>query len=719
MDTEALRTFMKGNGMDADRFLKMMARVDLKSDPIRPNAPTPPTSATALFAPNAAATGRRPQNDRIQMLARNPDGLDDLCPPNTTNRATCFVRGNVFKAKAERQWAAKAYSDARVSYVQAAWEMLGVPVPGAGEVRSEDYARLGSGWDAVDMLGCINGVIACSRQLKDYITALLWVEEAAVVVKNIEIANKLESSFEWTPMQLSALPDYFFERTTSLCLAADIFLAVGNTGCAVHRRWVADEMLAFLPDRLKTSQTRQFDPPLGVDIARLRHPDPQRISSSTIEDPTLQVQGSWQKLSIRKANTLSPRQRCAVMAFDGKLYVLGGEKVTGGPYYRDFWMLDLASLSGWERLPDFLIPKHVMGDFIGYQMTPHRDGAAFVFVGVPMVAIFHLRRRKWAMLDADFIPDAQTPEWPYSRVRDYSAHCVGDKLYIFGGTCPGSAVGTDLFMELDITSKKWRRLGGSAVPKPSAVSPGPRADCSSWVSKDQKQIFFLFGAADRNAAMQHGQVHGHLYSYGYGDLWSWDIGEERWTRERMIGNVPSPRGEMALQHEALDKVVLFGGYSPTVPTWFDEMNDTVTYTYYADTFIGDMTSSSSSSSTNPNPVSWRQVLTRGFPTYRAQSWLVVDSKTGKIYLFSGYKNTTYVPSKGSTSTENKGKDKDKPKPSSRSFLDLWQLKLDVPGGHFTGVDLEEEARTAVVGPWQRCFACGSTGPWKKCGGSGV
>ena len=40
----------------------------------------------------------------------------------------------------------------------------------------------------------------------------------------------------------------------------------------------------------------------------------------------------------------------------------------------------------------------------------------------------------------------------------------------------------------------------------------------------------------------------------------------------------------------------------------------------------------------------------------------------------------------------------------------------MPGGFFEGVDLEEEARTAKAGPWQRCFTCGSAGPWKKCGG---
>lgn len=41
----------------------------------------------------------------------------------------------------------------------------------------------------------------------------------------------------------------------------------------------------------------------------------------------------------------------------------------------------------------------------------------------------------------------------------------------------------------------------------------------------------------------------------------------------------------------------------------------------------------------------------------------------------------------------------------------------MPGGHFEGVDLEDETRTAQAGPWQRCFTCGSAGPWRKCGGA--
>jgi hypothetical protein len=47
---------------------------------------------------------------------------------------------------------------------------------------------------------------------------------------------------------------------------------------------------------------------------------------------------------------------------------------------------------------------------------------------------------------------------------------------------------------------------------------------------------------------------------------------------------------------------------------------------------------------------------------------------------------------------------------------VWQLRLDVPGGDFEGVDLDEEARTEKAGPWQRCFTCGDAGMWKKCSG---
>ena len=136
---------------------------------------------------------------------------------------------------------------------------------------------------------------------------------------------------------------------------------------------------------------------------------------------------------------------------------------------------------------------------------------------------------------------------------------------------------------------------------------------------------------------------------------------------------------------------MFGGHSPTFPTTSLETGRFFNYSYYADTFIW-----------TPSTSIWKQVLTRGFPTYRAQSQLICDTKTGKILLLGGYTASDYIQShKGTVSS---------------CFADLWQLCLDQPGGYFEGVDLDEESRTAQAGPWQRCFACGCAGPWKKCGG---
>ncbi|KAJ7174743.1 hypothetical protein C8R46DRAFT_892211 [Mycena filopes] len=586
--------------------------------------------------------------------------------------------------------------------------MIGTPLPSSGDVRWDVYSGLGHGWNAVDLMGCINGAVECSRQLKEYSVALLWLEEADILDKNLEISANSSFDFtEWTPMKMS-LPDYYFERITTLCLASEVFLAIGNTGSAVHRRWVADEIFAVLPQSLKSAETQRLTPLLGRDIVALRHPDPESAPFVIVRNPELQIHGSWRKLAISKSNALSPRMGSALCAHDGFMYILGGEKpTTEGPWYRDFWMLDLEKLGGWEKLPDFPLPKDLVRDLVGYKLAPSPDGRAFVFTGLPLVPVFDMKRRKWTIVSTTYTPDDQTPDWPYPTFRliEYAAHVVGDRLYVFGGAHRDSIIGTDLLMELHIPSRKWRRLSGSVLPHPSAAGPGPRARGHSWVAKDQQRIFYMFGEADRQAAMMHKQAHGAFYSYGYADLWSWDIKREKWFRERLHGNVPSPRAEVACTYSPhLDKVIVFGGYSPTVPTWFDSLNDTVTYTYYADCHIGTIADAPSSSSKRP-AVSWKQVLTRGFPTYRAQGTLLTDAKTGKVFLFGGYKNTTYVQSKNPSAS------------SQRSFMDIWQLRLNLPGGFFEGVDLEEEARTAKAGPWQRCFACGSTGQWKRCGGS--
>ena len=152
------------------------------------------------------------------------------------------------------------------------------------------------------------------------------------------------------------------------------------------------------------------------------------------------------------------------------------------------------------------------------------------------------------------------------------------------------------------------------------------------------------------------------------------------------------------QNPVLDSTIVYGGYNPEVPTQF-ESGVCFGFTYYADTFVLDHSAAVlDHSAARPR---WRHVVHQGFPTYRAQSALITDPDTGRMYLFGGYTNTDQVPS---------GKDA-----RTRSFRDLWELRLDVPGGHFDEVNLSDE-RSAQMGPWRKCFNCGNTGFWKKCGG---
>jgi hypothetical protein len=42
---------------------------------------------------------------------------------------------------------------------------------------------------------------------------------------------------------------------------------------------------------------------------------------------------------------------------------------------------------------------------------------------------------------------------------------------------------------------------------------------------------------------------------------------------------------------------------------------------------------------------------------------------------------------------------------SRTFGDVWQLLLDVPGGRLADADLRADADAPRMGPWKRCFTC--------------
>lgn len=206
----------------------------------------------------------------------------------------------------------------------------------------------------------------------------------------------------------------------------------------------------------------------------------------------------------------------------------------------------------WEQLPTCHIeePRLLEETVTGYKIVVGPDDKAYYFIGSPFVLYYDLKKSKWGALMTRFQPDDVVPHgwpfWPMCQLQDYTMTCVKNKIYVFGGHHYGVQLGCDLFLELDLSTRLWRRLSGTVKPEtPSFLTPGPRINACSWVSKDQKKIFLMYGDASRLSAKLAKQEHGAYTSYAYDDIWSWDIEAEKWRREKFVGNKPSPRTEMA------------------------------------------------------------------------------------------------------------------------------------------------------------------------------
>lgn len=450
------------------------------------------------------------------------------------------------------------------------------------------------------------------------------------------------------------------------------------------------------------------------ELTKLRHPDPSLTHKLEIQFPELQVLGSWKKLTLLKKGGMKARLAFSSFIWNSKLYVGGGAYETKGPWLRDLWCLDLEKLDKWRQLPSYPVSEQYTGVWLLWRFSIHNN-RAYLVTGKAEVDYFDLITEEWGSVMTTYKRTAADKkagvheQWvfPVWNILDSTQEVVGDILYLFGGTHGECIIGTNLFVQLDLKTMEWTRLSGTLRPGEIAdySCPGPRKTPSSWVDRDQERIYLIFGECDRSAGIAKGDRHAAEHGYAYEDFWSWDIKAKEWRMERLVGNVPCPRSEAACTYNPkMDKTVIFGGYNPTLPTQFG--NNFFPFSYYADTFMYFPPPPPSTRSIfPPSSGKWKHVLTPGFPTYRAQSQLHTDPATGKMYLFGGYVNTDSVPSRKTY--------------NSRTFGDLWQLRVDAPGGFFDekDVDLEEERKTAMVGPWQRCFTCGSTGRWKKCGGS--
>ncbi|KAJ6450126.1 hypothetical protein C8R47DRAFT_1171203 [Mycena vitilis] len=618
------------------------------------------------------------------------------------------------------------FAAAKAVYLREAQKTVGVglfqlpapPSEGDGGVRRVVYMKMDP-FKRTNMVGCSLGMARVLRQENDLEMALAWCEEISALHRcGYHSAEHDHPLQDWRNYMLD-VPELSFLTISGICLASDIYVSLGNSATGAVRRYVANTMSASFGPRHRTRAFEAvLDMGLTVRLLEYRHPDPRRTLEATVTMPALQTRGSWTRLHVKTPGGFTEgRQTFASFIWNSCLYVAGGRKSEKGPYHRDIWTLDLTKLDEWRQLSSYPRPIGVTGLFLGWNMLVYND-TALLFTGRPTLDVFDLKTESWGSVYTTYSP---TPAdlaagvsggWPYpgNSSCDAMMQVIGDKLYVFGGTHRTTQMGCNLFMELDLATRKWRRLSGTVRVTEHAdhSCPGPRKTSASWVSADKTRLFLLFGIFDREEA-KPGELHGADVAFGCSDFWSWSVKDEVWRQERMAGNPPCSRTEMACAYnETLQKTIIFGGYSPNLTTYITRngREEAFPYSYFGDTFIYDMAPPAGGASlfepTRTAP-KWKHVLTPGWPTYRCQAHLACDDATGRTYMFGGWTNSQYIPTRS--------------KLMARTFGDLWELKLDVPGGHFEEVDVEEEARVAQAGPWQRCFTCAAAGPWKKCGGS--
>lgn len=498
------------------------------------------------------------------------------------------------------------------------------------------------------------------------------------------------------------IEEYYLNQQKYHLRLSQSFLSLLNTSCAVHHSWAVASISGSIASATKPPRiVKMLDDANVMKFAEYRHPDIKLPGRLKISYPSLQYRGKWDRMVVKVGARPQPRLGMATWIWGGGIYVAGGQSAIQDRL-RDMWVLKLSddpSARKWRRLPD--IPPRAEGgppEFCtaGLLMKVWND-VAYLFFGDKNVLAFDLAGESWKKKSATF-----SGKWPYVRndLSEYAMEIHRGKMYIFGGQDGRMQLGCNLFMSLDLTTFTWEWLSGTSEPVATHDCPMLRVHPETFLLPSESKLFVMYGNANRmgeGLSRNPTTTHGADSDYTYEDIWAYHIPTRKWTREKLRGNYPSPRTEFSTVYNPhLDRTLAFGGYCGTTNTYFPDRGLNFTFAYYADTFLW-----------NPHDRKWAQVLTRGFPTYRAQARLLVDPDAGgKTYLFGGYTNSDFVPSQHVV---------------SRAFNDVWELKIDFEDGKGGIVDRErelgeEEERTAVMGPWGTCYCCGAVGQWRMCGG---
>jgi len=155
-------------------------------------------------------------------------------------------------------------------------------------------------------------------------------------------------------------------------------------------------------------------------------------------------------------------------------------------------------------------------------MVVHND-RAYLFTGRSRIDFFDLITETWGSFATTFKRNDGlygSDPWPFPNdmLRDYAIQMVDGKLYVFGGSNDKAALGSNLFIVLDIEKRQWEKLSGTVEPKADNKCPGPRHCATSWVDEFDGRIMLMYGEADRQSAKIAGQPNAGYNGYGYDDL---------------------------------------------------------------------------------------------------------------------------------------------------------------------------------------------------------
>ncbi|KIO27407.1 hypothetical protein M407DRAFT_232827 [Tulasnella calospora MUT 4182] len=422
---------------------------------------------------------------------------------------------------------------------------------------------------------------------------------------------------------------------------------------------------------------------LAAKYVDIRHPDPRNIEAIRLVSSDLQIRGAWKKLRVESTSTTPWTARIgpSTAVYNGSFYVFGGEHYNTS-VLTDGWVFNLREMNGWRPVAG----PPTGGPPIYHQPLIVHEGRGYLFQGQSNIRVFDFNTETWEELATKLRNgDPWRKFIPKNYLIAFAAHLYKDRIYVFGGREEWGEYGRNVMMSLDLKTLLWDVWSGTPDVKGDVTVPGPRAYACSWIADDK--FYVSLGSAKR-------KDQGPNADYTYLDIWSFDLVSHKWTDEKFSGNGPCYRTQSAYTFNgAWGKAVVFGGYNARMLISDAEAGAMKMGTYFADTFAW-----------CPRNKRWSQVITKGFPTYRSCAEMFTDPSTGKTYLFGGLMSTGYAPSQKPT--------------QFKLFSDIWELVIDTPGSGFKESDFESaDPRFSKLGPWVRCYHCGSVGRWLTCTGT--